>query len=259
MSQLCPICNKDGNIVLKDVSLDRVKEKLLYCSVCDLEFLETWSDVEYVKSLYSGDNYIFSHNIENNKNSNLKFDEYTNRYEQMKPFFSKEKNLLEVGCGDGFGAPVVSHVVNNLTATDLDERFIEKIKQTHPYNGIIDFVAHDMIKGSFGLEFDGIFSLDVLEHIDKEFENDFMFNIVESIKSDGVCIIGMPSLESQMYASKISKLGHVNCKTGEELKIFLENFFERVFMFSMNDEIVHTGFQPMAHYLLALCVVPKKT
>ena len=181
------------------------------------------------------------------------------RYKFVSKMFVGMGNILEVGCGDGFGAPVVSHVVNNLTATDLDERFIEKIKQTHPYNGTIDFVAHDMIKGSFGLEFDGIFSLDVLEHIDKEFENDFMFNIVESIKSDGVCIIGMPSLESQMYASKISKLGHVNCKTGEELKIFLENFFERVFMFSMNDEIVHTGFQPMAHYLLALCVVPKKT
>jgi hypothetical protein len=24
-------------------------------------------------------------------------------------------------------------------------------------------------------------------------------------------------------------------------------------MFSMNDEVVHTGFHPMAHYLFALC------
>lgn len=137
-------------------------------------------------------------------------------------------------------------------------RFIDEIKESHPYDEKIHFIAHDMIKDSLGLEFDGAFSLDVLEYIDKEFENHFMAIIVESFKSDGACIIGMPSLESQAYASKISKLGHVNCKTGEELKLFLENFFRRVFIFSMNDEVVHTGFHPMAHYLLALCVILKK-
>jgi hypothetical protein len=26
-----------------------------------------------------------------------------------------------------------------------------------------------------------------------------------------------------------------------------------VFLFSMNDEVVHTGFYPMAHYLFAVC------
>src|SRR5438045_4123498 len=29
--------------------------------------------------------------------------------------------------------------------------------------------------------------------------------------------------------------------------------FENGFLFSMNDEVVHTGFHPMAHYLFALC------
>jgi hypothetical protein len=28
-------------------------------------------------------------------------------------------------------------------------------------------------------------------------------------------------------------------------------------MFSMNDEVVHTGFSPMAHYLFALCGQPR--
>lgn len=77
------------------------------------------------------------------------------------------------------------------------------------------------------------------------------------MKSDGVCIIGMPSVQSQIYASEIIKLGHVNCKTGEYLKIFLQKFFEKVLFFTMIDEAVHTGFQPMAHFLLALCIMPK--
>ena len=32
----------------------------------------------------------------------------------------------------------------------------------------------------------------------------------------------------------------------------LEAHFHSVFVFSMNDEVVHTGFYPMAHYLLAV-------
>ena len=30
-----------------------------------------------------------------------------------------------------------------------------------------------------------------------------------------------------------------------------------LFSFSMNDEVVHTGFLPMAHYLIALCCEPR--
>ena len=40
---------------------------------------------------------------------------------------------------------------------------------------------------------------------------------------------------------------------GSELKSLLEQYFHSVFLFSMNDEVVHTGFYPMAHYLLAIC------
>jgi hypothetical protein len=34
----------------------------------------------------------------------------------------------------------------------------------------------------------------------------------------------------------------------------MERHFRTVFIFSMNDEVVHTGFSPMAHYLLAVAV-----
>lgn len=71
-------------------------------------------------------------------------------------------------------------------------------------------------------------------------------------------MFGMPSLESQVYASHLSKLEHVNCKRGEELKACCLKYFNHCFVFSMNDEVVHTGFYPMAHYLLALCVGVKQ-
>jgi 2-polyprenyl-3-methyl-5-hydroxy-6-metoxy-1,4-benzoquinol methylase len=181
------------------------------------------------------------------------------RYKFVSKMFAGLDRVLEIGCGDGFGTALVAREVKKLTATDIDARFIEDTQKTHPYADTIDFVTHDMTHGPIGSVYDGAFSLDVLEHIDKKEEFKFMTNIVKCLKSDSVCIIGAPSLESQIYASELSKLGHVNCKTAPDLKTFMENFFHRVFIFSMNDEVLHTGFYPMAHYLFALGVLPRQS
>ena len=77
------------------------------------------------------------------------------------------------------------------------------------------------------------------------------------LSADAVMILGMPSLESQAYASPGSKAGHINCKTAPDLKALMEQFFHTVFMFSMNDEVVHTGYHKMAHYILAVCSHPR--
>jgi hypothetical protein len=92
----------------------------------------------------------------------------------------------------------------------------------------------------------------VIEHIPREAEQRFVGNIVKSLTPHGVLIIGSPSIQSQAYASPLSKAGHVNCKDGQGLRDLMLQFFHNVFVFSMNDEVVHTGYFPMAHYLLAL-------
>ncbi|WP_223229702.1 hypothetical protein [Pseudoalteromonas piscicida] len=85
-----------------------------------------------------------------------------------------------------------------------------------------------------------------------------MENIVASMTPQGTLILGIPSLESQKYASKASKEGHINCMSGADLKAFCEQYFHNVYPFGMNDEVVHTGFFPMCQYLIMLCVAPKK-
>jgi hypothetical protein len=80
---------------------------------------------------------------------------------------------------------------------------------------------------------------------------------VASLPPQGVLIVGTPSLQSQQYASLASREGHVNCKDAPALRELLGGFFHHVFLFSMNDEVVHTGFHPMANYLLALCCSAK--
>jgi cyclopropane fatty-acyl-phospholipid synthase-like methyltransferase len=114
-------------------------------------------------------------------------------------------------------------------------------------------LVHDFLRGPIRSEkFDAAYAVDVIEHISRSHENRFMRNIVKSLNRHGICILGSPSTQSQTYASKPSRAGHVNCKDAAEMRELMSAFFHNVFMFSMNDEVVHTGFSPMAHYLWAI-------
>lgn len=174
------------------------------------------------------------------------------RHKFVSKMFAGYKNVLEIGCQEGFGSMLVSHVVERIHAIDFYIPYIESCKR-RIINDKISFVNHDMLDGPIKKGFDGIFALDVLEHIEKNSEDVFMKNIVESLDVNGTLIIGMPSLESQVYASEASKIGHVNCKSGNELSEFCKKYFHNVYSFSMNDEVLHTGFLQISHYLFVLC------
>lgn len=165
--------------------------------------------------------------------------------------------VVEFGCADAFGSRIVRQAVGNLTVSDFDPILLSDAAECGDSVFSMTYRHHDLLSGPLLGPFGGALALDVLEHIDPASEHIFLSNLSNSLTKDGVAVIGMPSLESQRYASAYSRAGHVNCQTGEQLRTTLSAHFSHVFMFSMNDEVVHTGFLPMAHYLLALCVNPQ--
>ena len=181
------------------------------------------------------------------------------RYKFVSKMLSGKQKVLEVGCGDAFATRIVLQEVNSLCAIDFDPLFVAHVKEQMESAWTFDSRVHDMLSGPVVTEggFDAAYSLDVLEHIQPDNERQFISNIVHSLTEQGILIVGMPSLESQAYASEGSKQGHVNCKTGKDLKALMLDYFHNVVMFSMNDEVVHTGFFPMSHYLFALGVGKK--
>lgn len=180
------------------------------------------------------------------------------RYKFVSKLLSGHSSVLEIGCADAFGSRLVQQSVKNLTVVDFDPVFIEDVQLRHNPHWPLKSFVHDLVlDGPVPGDFDSIYCMDVLEHIDPINEESFLRNMLASLKDTGVVIIGMPSLESQAHASPQSKAGHVNCKSGEEFKKTMLNYFHNVFVFSMNDEVVHTGYFPMAHYLIALCTMKK--
>jgi|SRR5665213_142647 len=175
------------------------------------------------------------------------------RYKFVAQMLAGRESVLEIGCGDAFGTRIVRQQVKSLTAVDFDPVFIEEAEARRSAPWTFDLLAHDLRDGPVPGSFQAIYALDVLEHVPAAEEDGFLQTMLAPLEARGAAIIGMPSLESQAHASEQSRVGHVNCKSAPDLKSLLERYFDNVFMFSMNDEVVHTGFHKMAHYILALC------
>ncbi len=176
------------------------------------------------------------------------------RYKFVSKMLSGKNKVAELGCGDAFGSRIVLQEVKELHVYDFDPIFVEDINARQTERWKLHPHTHDILDGPLKeAPFDAIYSLDVMEHIEQAKEHLYVKNLKNSLSEHGVLIVGMPSLESQSHASPQSKIGHINCKSGKVLKSLLEKDFHNVLLFSMNDEVVHTGFTPMAHYLLAIC------
>lgn len=180
------------------------------------------------------------------------------RYKFAARMLEGSKNVIEIGCGDGFASRIVKQHVSRLLITDADPLMIEHAQSLQSPDFHISTLCHDFCRSLLRTgdeKFDAAYLLDVLEHIDASCEQTFFDNLCKCLASSAKVIIGMPSLESQTYASPGSKEGHINCKTKDQLATSLENHFRSVYCLSMNDEVIHTGFNQMSHYLFAICTV----
>ena len=178
------------------------------------------------------------------------------RYKFVAKILSGKTKVVEIGCGDGIGTPIVLQEVGFLHGIDIEPIVICDVEARFRQEKIQNcaFEVKDIVQSPLTETFDAAFSLDVVEHIPSKLETKFMEHICAGLVNEGVCLIGTPNITSAPYASKLSQEGHINLKSGPELKTLVSRYFHNVFLFSMNDEVVHTGFTPMAHYLIAMGV-----
>ena len=180
------------------------------------------------------------------------------RYKFCAKLLSGRQKVLEVGCADGFGLSIVLQSVHAIHAVDFDPLFISNAREINKEHENVSFDVCDFTQTRPCETYDAIYSLDVIEHISDLDEKKFMCNIIDSLNSHGVCIIGTPNICASSHASVWSQQGHINMKDAVTLRKLLEEYFYNVFIFSMNDEVIHTGFFPMAHYLMAVCTEKKE-
>jgi 2-polyprenyl-3-methyl-5-hydroxy-6-metoxy-1,4-benzoquinol methylase len=182
------------------------------------------------------------------------------RYKFVSKMLTGRDRVLEVGCGDAVGTPVVLQTVGSVHGIDFEPLVVNDAIERYRREGVdrATFAVHDMLGGGIKGTFDAAFSLDVIEHIPQQQETLFIDNIVTSLTDQAVFIMGTPNITANEYASPASKAGHINLKSADTLKHLLSSSFHNVFIFSMNDEHVHTGYSQMAHYLFGMGVGVKR-
>lgn len=177
------------------------------------------------------------------------------RYKFAARMIGPGRSVLELGCSEGLGACILGEFASSYLGLDADGEAIAAARRNFGSERL-RFEAGDFLEGQRGC-FDAAVSLDVIEHIPAERELDFFRTITGSLGPHGLGIIGTPNQTAEAHASEASRRGHINLYTGERLLAAARRHFHQAFLFGMNDEILHTGFAPLAHYLIVLCGEPK--
>ncbi len=174
------------------------------------------------------------------------------RYKFCAKMLEGKKVVMEIGSGDGFGLPIIAQAAKKVYAVDWDKRLLEGNAQRLKYLKNVEYLHVDLNKSSPDVAVDGAFLIDVIEHLEPETERVFLNNIVKCLKPEGVLIIGTPNITASEHATPRSRVQHINLKSRKSLRELMERYFENVFMFGMNDEVLHTGYASMCHYIWAI-------
>ena len=184
------------------------------------------------------------------------------RYKHVSRIIAEKNNVLEIGSGDCFASPMVAKNVKKLTCIEFLKEHVDYAKRNiTPLFKNIEVFNYSFPEDFEKIKnippkkqgFDVVFSLDVFEHIRPDFSENFTLMASKLLTKEGLYLVGIPSLDSQAYASEGSKIGHVNCMNKNQLSNHLKSYFHNVIIFGINDETLHTGFGPMCHYYLAVC------
>ena len=177
------------------------------------------------------------------------------RYKFCAKMLEGKRKVMEIGSGDGIGLPLIAQSVGHLYCVDWDERHIESIRRRLLKNfPNVTVVHHNINTTPPDLKVEAAFAIDVLEHVDPSQEKQFLKNIIACLTPDGILITGTPNISAASYAAPCSRVQHINLKSMKTLKELMERYFKNVFMFGMNDEVLHTGYGPMCHYLWSIAV-----
>ncbi len=179
------------------------------------------------------------------------------RFKFVSKMLSSEDIVLDVGCGSGMSSHFFSKFSKKVIGVDNTDNYLSYWNEIKSKN--LKFIQSDIfnLKLENAENINAIVALDFIEHFNliegKKMIQDFAE--ILNKREGGIFICGTPSKFSQTYRAEHNKKHHLYEYEPEELKALCRKHFNRVFLFSMNDEMVHTGFEKLAWYIFVVCVV----
>lgn len=176
------------------------------------------------------------------------------RYKHAARLMGNVDTVLEIGCGEGIGVPFLS-LGRRYIGIDPDMDAVD-IAAEHDRPGCA-FSYHSLESLEPAVRAEAVVALDVIEHVAVHQRPSWIARLAEHLPPHGVCVIGTPNATASHYQSEASRAGHADLLDANELMCLLAPRFFKYQMFGMNDEVLHTGFLGMAHYLIGVGLCPR--
>jgi len=178
------------------------------------------------------------------------------RYKFVAKMLSRNDVVLDLGCGNGLSSYFFSKSCKKVIGMDAYTDISAIGKKMTSNN--LNFVKHDILKPPppdiLQEKISVITAIDVIEHFYRDDAEVIIQAHSQLIPKNGMMIIGTPNKHSRKYRSKKSKDSHFYEYEPEELREICGKFFGRTLLFSMNDEVVHTGFDKLAWFFYVLAI-----
>lgn len=181
------------------------------------------------------------------------------RYKFVSKMLSSDDEIIDIGCGGGLSTLFFSKFCKHALGVDNDESRIpewNKIK-----NKQVRFLKQDVKNiNAINSTANCIINIDFIEHFDKEdgikiIKNCKNYLHTQENKRNKMFIIGTPSFYSKKYRAPHNLKNHKYEYKPDELNEICKKFFSRTLNFTMNDELVHTGFDKLGWYFFIICFV----
>ncbi len=128
--------------------------------------------------------------LEVNEKSIAAGDQLSFHYEKAAKYLSKDSNVLDIACGDGYGSRYLAGFVKNVTGGDLELSVVERAIESNKDIKNVSFSNEDVTAMSFAdASFDAVVSMETVEHVD---DHAYIAEIARVIKPGGRFILSTP-------------------------------------------------------------------
>lgn len=148
--------------------------------------------------------------------------EHLHRYAVAQEYVV-DKRVLDIACGEGYGASILSEKAAFVSGVDVDIEVINRAKVKYQKQNL-EFLQGDACKIPFEDDyFDLVVSFETIEHHDKHEE--MLTELKRVLKSSGIIIISTPDKHYYSDARSFNNKFHVKELYKDEFKSLVNNFF----------------------------------
>jgi SAM-dependent methyltransferase len=149
--------------------------------------------------------------------------------------FAFAREVLDAGCGSGYGTELLSLVARRVHGVDYDAEAIEQNRSAYEHRRNLTFEVQDVSALSTPQHsFDLIVSFEVYEHLESGASDKFVSKLASSCRPDGLVLLSTPNRLVEkpfMHSAGLSYPYHINSVSPAEFRSKLRAHFRYVRLF----------------------------